>query len=55
MFVAVVQTPFKVFWEIGCVATVDGFYAEKHVLLDPLLLRVAVSGRATSLAAYCRA
>jgi aspartyl-tRNA(Asn)/glutamyl-tRNA(Gln) amidotransferase subunit A len=47
--------PFKVFWETGCVATVDGFDAEKHVLLDPLLLSVAAAGRATSLAAYCRA
>jgi aspartyl-tRNA(Asn)/glutamyl-tRNA(Gln) amidotransferase subunit A len=47
--------PFKVFWETGCVAIVDGFEPEKHVLLDPLLLSVAVSGRATSLAAYSRA
>jgi aspartyl-tRNA(Asn)/glutamyl-tRNA(Gln) amidotransferase subunit A len=47
--------PFKVFWETGGMATVDGFDAEKHVLLDPLLLSVAAAGRATSLAAYCRA
>jgi len=47
--------PFKVFWETGCVAIVDGFEPEKHVLLDPLLLSVAASGRATSLAAYSRA
>jgi aspartyl-tRNA(Asn)/glutamyl-tRNA(Gln) amidotransferase subunit A len=47
--------PFQVFWETGCAATVDGFDAEKHVLLDPLLLSVAASGRATSLAAYCHA
>jgi len=47
--------PFKVFWETGCMATVDAFEAEKHVLLDPLLVSVAAAGRATSLAAYCRA
>jgi len=47
--------PFKVFWETGCVATVDGFDTDKHVLLDPLLLSVAAAGRVTSLAAYCRA
>jgi aspartyl-tRNA(Asn)/glutamyl-tRNA(Gln) amidotransferase subunit A len=47
--------PFKVFWETGCMATVDGFDVEKHALLDPLLLSVATAGRATSLTAYCRA
>ena len=47
--------PFKVFWETGCMATVDGFDPEKHVLLDPLLVSTAAAGRAISLAAYCRA
>ncbi len=47
--------PFKVFWETGCVPIVDGFEPDKHALLDPLLVSVAAAGRATSLAAYCRA
>lgn len=47
--------PFKVFWETACAATVDGFSLEKRVLIDPLILNVAVAGRATSLSVYLRA
>ena len=47
--------PFQVFWETACAATVDNFPREKMALLDPLLLKVAVSGRAVSLSMYQRA
>jgi aspartyl-tRNA(Asn)/glutamyl-tRNA(Gln) amidotransferase subunit A len=47
--------PFKIFWETGCAATVDGFPADKRPLLDPLLHKVASPGRAVSLARYMRA
>lgn len=47
--------PFEIFWQTACAATVDGFAPDRQALLDPLLLRVAIAGRAVPLAAYIRA
>ncbi|HEY9211242.1 MAG TPA: amidase family protein, partial [Ancylobacter sp.] len=47
--------PFQIFWQTACAQTVDGFAPEKQSLLDPLLQRVAIAGRATGLVAYQRA
>lgn len=47
--------PFQIFWQTACAQTVDGFALEKQALLDPLLQRVAIAGRATDLITYQRA
>jgi aspartyl-tRNA(Asn)/glutamyl-tRNA(Gln) amidotransferase subunit A len=47
--------PFQIFWDTGCVATVDSFISEKQSLLDPGILRAAEAGRKVSISVYQRA
>jgi aspartyl-tRNA(Asn)/glutamyl-tRNA(Gln) amidotransferase subunit A len=47
--------PFRVFWESGCMASVDAHPAERRHLLDPLMLTVAEAGRRITLPDYFRA